>query len=115
MQYTPAGKTVFYGQTTDDVEQPDVVEVRYANGPIMRPLREQGDQSSQTCVLAVFLSEYAKNGARKGAMIGSAAIVAGNFGSGRVIACSPHPEKSDSARIGPHLRNLLLWCCNSIG
>lgn len=68
----------------------DRVSIYYHQGPLMTaagrsdlpPPEEWGG----------FETEIAKNGAPAGLMIGTTAVAAGRFGSGRVICFSPHPE-----------------------
>jgi hypothetical protein len=45
-------------------------------------------------MLAAFETEIAKNGAPRGVMKGTTAIARGNFGDGRVVCFSPHPEQT---------------------
>jgi predicted deacylase/glutamine amidotransferase-like uncharacterized protein len=66
--------------------------IRYVNGPILVP--DQAEAIPDFEVLARFRSELAENDTPPGVMIHSPAIVAGNFGQGRVICFSPHPEQS---------------------
>lgn len=68
-------------------------EVLYANGPILR--RSGRDDVPDFEVLATFAGEVAENGAPRGVMPGTPAIVRGEFGAGRVVCSSPHPEQSD--------------------
>ncbi|MEO0416441.1 MAG: BPL-N domain-containing protein, partial [Verrucomicrobiota bacterium] len=65
-------------------------EVIYANGPIISA--HESDALADYEVLAWFRSENAKFDQQKGTMIDTPAIVRGNFGKGRVISMSPHPE-----------------------
>lgn len=69
----------------------EVTTIRYANGPVFAPAGDTEIPDFTT--LAVFRSEFAKNGAPKGAQIGSPAMVSGQFGRGRVLCSSPHPEQ----------------------
>lgn len=71
-------------------------EVMYAQGPLLAPAVEPG--LSPYVALALYESEIAKKGAPEGVMVGTTAIAAGDFGSGRVLCFSPHPEKDH----GPH-------------
>ena len=70
------------------------VDVRYANGPIFAPA--EVDDLPDFEPLAHFRSEFAKNGARPGAMVDTPAILCGSMGKGRVICISPHPESSEA-------------------
>ena len=67
-------------------------EVRYHNGPIFVPAHDPDLKSFQT--LARFKTEVAEGSARKGTMIDSPAIICGNFGRGRVVLFSPHPDQT---------------------
>ena len=44
--------------------------------------------------LAVYRTTVAKRGAPRTAMQNTTAIASGNFGNGRVLCFSPHPEKT---------------------
>jgi glutamine amidotransferase-like uncharacterized protein len=66
-------------------------EVLYANGPVIEP--DDKDIPAYE-PLAFFRTELAKNGAPAGVMIDSPALVRGNFGKGRVLFSSPHPEQT---------------------
>lgn len=82
---------------------------RYANGPLFELLDESLDpKAGAPIVFATFQTEFTKNDAPKGVMIGTPAIVGGTYGKGRVIACSPHPEKSQ-LKYAKDLKNMLLW------
>ncbi len=70
------------------------VDVRYANGPIFAPA--EVDDLPDFESLAHFRSEFAKNGARPGAMVDTPAILCGPMGKGRVICISPHPESAEA-------------------
>ncbi len=74
----------------------DSIAVRYAQGPLLVP--GEHPDLPQYDVLATFESEVAAKGAPVGAMVGTHAIIRSQFGSGRVICYSPHPE----APSGPH-------------
>jgi glutamine amidotransferase-like uncharacterized protein len=67
-------------------------EVRYHNGPILVPAHAPELDGFQT--LARFTTEIAEGSARKGVMIDSPAIICGNFGKGRVVLFSPHPDQT---------------------
>jgi len=69
---------------------PGRVELRYANGPILSPAGRE-DLPEYT-PLAFFRTEIAKYEPQKGTMIDTPAIIAAEFGRGRVLAISPHPE-----------------------
>jgi glutamine amidotransferase-like uncharacterized protein len=68
------------------------VKVLYWQGPLLAPARDSRIPDFE--VLATYETEIAKKGAPRGVMIGTPAIVRGRFGKGRVLASSPHPEKT---------------------
>lgn len=68
------------------------LDIRYANGPIYTNAGSPEIPDFQP--LAFFRTEFAKNGSPAGAMVNSPAMVAGEFGKGRVICSSPHPEQT---------------------
>ncbi|MEX2213901.1 MAG: succinylglutamate desuccinylase/aspartoacylase family protein [Phycisphaeraceae bacterium] len=69
-----------------------VLPVIYANGPIVGPAML--DAIPDFKPLATFETELAENGTPKGLMVHTPAILAGEFGKGRAVAISPHPEQS---------------------
>jgi hypothetical protein len=77
----------------------DTIRLNYNQGPLLA----QADKPELPPYeeLAVFESEIAENDALNGLMIGLTAIARGNFFGGRVLAISPHPEKS------PELRHMI--------
>ncbi len=83
-------------ETTDEGQKllglPKEATVIYHNGPLLVPAGNPKIPSFEP--LTFFRTEVAKNGAPEGIMVNSPAIVRGQFGSGRVIACSPHPEQT---------------------
>jgi len=85
MELTDKGKEIL-----GDVS--GVVELRYANGPILSPASQEN--LPEYVPLAFFRTEIAKYEPQKGTMIDTPAIIASEFGRGRVIAISPHPEAS---------------------
>jgi hypothetical protein len=70
------------------------VELRYANGPILSPAGLENLPEYVT--LAFFRTEVTKYEPQKGTMVDTPAIIASEFGKGRVIAISPHPEASSN-------------------
>ncbi len=74
-------------------DRPGLLEVRYANGPIIRPAGVEALPDYQ--VLALFRTELAEHGSPAGAMTSSPAIAAGRCGEGRVVFVSPHPEQTE--------------------
>jgi glutamine amidotransferase-like uncharacterized protein len=86
MELTEEGRKILGDQT-------GTFDVRYVNGPIIK-------QSTNTAIpdfkpLALFRTELDENETPKGVMVNSPAIAAGDFGKGRVIVSSPHPEQTD--------------------
>ncbi len=85
------GLTVLGSELFDPASS--TLSVYYGQGPLLVP-GENPDLPPYE-VLATYESEIARNGAPSGAMTGTHAIVRGQFGQGRVICFSPHPETSD--------------------
>ncbi len=91
------GKGTVRMQLTEDGrellgDRADPFGVKYANGPILAPAGNDDVPDFET--LALFRTEVAKNGAPKGIMVDSPAVVRGRFGKGRVVCFSPHPEQT---------------------
>lgn len=70
----------------------EVVTIHYAQGPLMAPAHQEGLPAYET--LARFRTQVAKNGAPRGVMPGTTAIAGAEFGKGRVLCFSPHPEET---------------------
>lgn len=83
MELTDEGKKILG-------DLPGPVELRYANGPILSPAGKEG--LPEYVSLAFFRTEISKYEPQKETMIDTPAIVASEFGGGRAIAISPHPE-----------------------
>lgn len=65
---------------------------RYANGPLLGKAAQSDGLAAYT-VLAWYRSDMAKGkNSPKGVMPNTPAIIAGQYGEGRVLCCSPHPE-----------------------
>lgn len=71
----------------------DAAPVIYQNGPIMEAAGSPDIPDFET--LAIFNTEVALYESPKGIQEGSPAILVGQFGKGRVIGISPHPEQSE--------------------
>lgn len=71
-------------------QQTDRLKLRYHQGPLLAPGDKEDLPAYQE--LAKFEEEVAKNGAPMGVMIGTTAIASAEFGKGRVLCFSPHPE-----------------------
>lgn len=67
-------------------------KIRYANGPIITADNREGIPAFEA--LAFFRTELAENDSPKGVMVDAPAIVRGEYGKGRVISSSPHPEQT---------------------
>ncbi|MFO1063189.1 MAG: BPL-N domain-containing protein [Pirellulales bacterium] len=71
-------------------ETADKFQVYYGQGPLLVPDTKPDLPAFEP--LAEYASEIAEKGAPKGVMIGTTAIARGDYGQGRVICFSPHPE-----------------------
>ncbi|VTS08202.1 BPL-N domain-containing protein [Tuwongella immobilis] len=72
--------------------KPNRDRVHYHQGPLLAPAARA--EIPDFTPLAIYEGEIAKNGAPKGVMPGTTAMASSEFGKGRVIAISPHPERS---------------------
>ena len=86
MQLTERGQDVFE-------EVGEHLRVRYHNGPIVSPRGMEG--LNPYTVLSWFRSEKVLYPPQEGTMINTPAIVIGDYGKGKVISISPHPESTD--------------------
>ena len=82
-----------------------IFEVRYQNGPIMSPMGRQGLGDFRS--LAYFRSEVYKYKPQEGTMINTPAVIVGEYGKGRVLCISPHPESTDS--LNQLVQNAVRW------
>lgn len=82
--------------------------IGYFQGPLMAPAGV--DSLPEFRPLAVFKSEIVKNGAIPGIMIGTTAIAQAEYGKGRVVAVSPHPEKVEAQRY--MIAKIVTWLAN---
>ena len=80
-------------------------DVRYHNGPIMSAMGVRGLGAFRT--LAHFRSEVSRYEPQKGTMVNTPAIIAGDFGKGRVLCISPHPESSRA--LHALVQNAIRW------
>jgi|GEM_PF-828402 Glycerophosphoryl diester phosphodiesterase len=71
----------------------DRLSVYYHQGPLLAAAGRNDLPAYESW--ADFETEIAKNGAPKGVMIGTTAVASGQFGGGRVICFSPHPEMTE--------------------
>ena len=98
MELTKAGREILGDRN-------GVFQVRYQNGPIMSPMGVKGLGAFRT--LAIFRSEVVRYGPQKGTMVNTPAIIAGEYGKGRVLSISPHPESS--AKLYSLVANGIRW------
>jgi len=82
-----------------------IIEVRYQNGPIMSPMGMQ--RLGKFRSLAHFRSEVSKYKPQEGTMINTPAVIVGEYGRGRVLCISPHPESTDS--LNELVQNAVRW------
>ncbi len=71
----------------------NLVDIRYANGPILQAADDARIPDFKPW--AIYRTEINKNDAPPGLMKDTPAIIAGQFGAGRVFCSSPHPEYTD--------------------
>lgn len=86
---TDAGRRLLAAERQDDQQ----LSIHYAQGPLLAPGNRPDIDDYE--IIATFESEIAKNGAPRGVMKGTTAIAKGNFGRGRVLCFSPHPEMTN--------------------
>jgi glutamine amidotransferase-like uncharacterized protein len=70
----------------------ETAAIYYENGPLLGPAKNADIPDFES--LAMFETEIRKNDAPIGVMKGTTAIARGEFGEGRVVCFSPHPEKT---------------------
>ena len=85
-------------------EQPQV-SISYRQGPLLAPAGKPGLPPYKE--LARYVGEVALKGAPKGVMPGTTAIAAAEFGKGRMVCFSPHPEKTPG--LEDFLRHAVTW------
>ncbi|WP_309714197.1 BPL-N domain-containing protein [Armatimonas sp.] len=68
------------------------LDIHYAQGPLLARREVDDPKVPNYESLATFSSEIAKKGAPSGVMQGTSAIVRSEYGTGRVLCFSPHPE-----------------------
>ncbi|MDH3585287.1 MAG: BPL-N domain-containing protein, partial [Phycisphaerae bacterium] len=84
---------------------PGLLSVRYVNGPIVAAAARP--DVPDFVPLAYYRSELAENGSPPGLMKGTPAISAGDFGRGRVMSISPHPEQTSG--LEAMVRRAVFW------
>lgn len=95
IELTPEGKRVVdeFFEKDDyfaDADFSGRLNCAYQNGPIVHPA--PSDKLAPYTILAYFRTEIAENDAPVGVQVDSPAIAVGEYGAGRVVICSPHPE-----------------------
>ncbi len=85
LRLTAAGRKAL----SDNRDKPTIY---YENGPLLGPAKKREIPDFES--LAEFETEIRENDAPNGIMRGTTAIARGEFGEGRVVCFSPHPEKS---------------------
>jgi glutamine amidotransferase-like uncharacterized protein len=99
LEFTPKGQEILGFKAGDQHD------IRYANGPIYCAANIEAIPDYEP--LALFRTELAENDSPKGAMINAPAMVAAQFGKGRVLCSSPHPEQT--AGMENWIVNATLW------
>ena len=88
-------------------EKRSEVSVRYGQGPLLAPAGRKDLPDYET--MATYVTEIAKNGAPKGVMKGTSALVRSRYGKGRIVAVSPHPEDSLDRTLRAWVRRSVEW------
>jgi glutamine amidotransferase-like uncharacterized protein len=102
LRLPPAGQSAF---SRDE----EIVTIQYMQGPLLAPADKKALPDYE--LLAAFETEVAKNGAPRGVMKGTTAIARGQFGTGRVVCFSPHPEKTPG--MGSFVRRAVRWAADA--
>ncbi|MFM7039871.1 MAG: BPL-N domain-containing protein [Planctomycetaceae bacterium] len=76
------------------LQMPAKSTVYYHQGPLLAPAGRT--DIPDFVEWARFVTEVRKEGVPGGVMPGTTAIAAGSYGAGRVLAISPHPERTDA-------------------
>ena len=84
--------------------------IYYENGPLLGPAKNADIPDFES--LATFETEIRTNDAPVGVMKGTTAIARGEFGEGRVVCFSPHPEKTRGR--GSYVSEMVRWAANSL-
>ncbi|MEN1679041.1 MAG: BPL-N domain-containing protein [Planctomycetota bacterium] len=90
-------------------EDRDRVDVYYGQGPLLAPAISPG--LPPYTPLALYESGIAKRGAPEGVMRGTTAVASAEFGNGRVLVFSPHPEKTEG--LGGMLAAGVRWAADA--
>ncbi|MDB5318522.1 MAG: biotin apo-protein ligase-related protein [Phycisphaerales bacterium] len=89
----------------------EVVSVFYGQGPLLAAAGKEGLPAYEA--LGTYETEIAEKGAPAGVMKGTTAFAAAEFGKGRVVCLSPHPEKS--AGLDGIIRRAVGWASGAGG
>ncbi len=92
LELTKDGKEIF-----GDVSE--MFKCRYSSGPLLQPISTGGLSSYKT--LGHFRSEVSENGVMEGVMMHTPAVVSGEYGMGKILLISTHPENT------PGLENMI--------
>ena len=102
LEFTPKGQEILGFK-------PGEHDIRYANGPIYCAANIEAIPDFEP--LAHFRTELSENGSPKGVMVNAPAMVAAQFGKGRVLCSSPHPEQT--AGMESWIVNAVLWAAKT--
>lgn len=86
IEATPTGETIL------GLNSEEEIEIYFGQGPLMVPAAES--DLPAPAILSYYRTGIGKNGADPQTMVDTPAIVSGQYGFGRVILFSPHPEKT---------------------
>lgn len=99
MESTESGEAIL------DLDANEEIDIHFAQGPLMVPAGESDLPAPR--VLSYYRTGIGRNGADPATMVDTPAIVAGEFGVGRVLLFSPHPEKT--AGLEELIERAVLW------
>ena len=85
IELTPEGQFIFGDRSAP-------IDISFSGGPIF--LGPKRDNLPLTIPLAHYSTELSNYAPQRGTMVGTPAIFAARFGTGRVVAISPHPENT---------------------
>jgi glutamine amidotransferase-like uncharacterized protein len=88
LQLSPAASAFFS-------HEGDTMDIHYAQGPLLGRREWDDEHVPDYESLAIYATEIAENGAPRGIMPGTSAMVRARYGTGRVFCSSPHPELTE--------------------
>ncbi len=88
IEFSPEGAEFF------NYDQSEMM-IEYWQGPLLARREWDDPEVPDYESLAVFATEIAEKGAPEGIMVGNSAIVRSEYGDGRVLCSSPHPENTE--------------------